>query len=217
GNKGNREAVITDAIDSIRAAITYGERGKATRSVVVTSAVGEEGKSTVASQLAVSLARGGRRTLLLDGDIRNPAQHAVFGLPGDRGLCEVLREQADLEDVVQTTPAENLWILPAGRCDALAFRAFSSDALSAIMERLSTQFDFIVVDSGPVLTGPEALIFGQYVDGAILSTRRDISQLPKVDDAYRRLQSVGVHVIGSVVNGIDGTVRSSALALTSAR
>ncbi len=208
-----REAQVADCIDSIRAAIDYGNRGKKINSVVVTSALGHEGKSTLASQLAVSLARGGRRTLLIDGDVRNPQQHVVFGLPGDRGLCDVLRGQATLEEVVQTTPAENLWILPSGRCDTVAFQALAGPATGVTLERLKSQFDFIVIDAGPVLTGPEALIFGQHVDGAVISTRRDHSRVPKVDDATRRLRSVGVHVIGAVVNGVNAESRSNLIAL----
>ncbi len=208
-----REAQVADCIDSIRAAIDYGNRGKKINSIVITSALGHEGKSTLASQLAVSLARGGRRTLLIDGDVRNPQQHVVFGLPGDRGLCDVLRGQAPLEEVVQATPAENLWILPSGRCDTVAFQALAGPATGVTLERLRSQFDFIVIDAGPVLTGPEALIFGQHVDGAVISTRRDFSRLPKVDEATRRLRSVGVHVIGAVVNGVHAESRTNMVAL----
>ncbi len=198
-----RENDVVDSIDSVRAAITYNARGKKIQSVVITSALGGEGKSTVASQLAVSLARGGKRTLLIDGDVRNPQQHVVFGMPADRGLCDVLRGTLQLEEIVQATPAENLWILPAGRCDTAAFQALAGQGLGIAMERLTAQFDFVVVDSGPVLTGPEALIFGQFVDGAILSTRRDVSRINKVDEAKRRLEPVGIHIIGTVVNGTN--------------
>ncbi len=208
---GAKASAITDSIDSIRAAISYGRSG--TNSVVVTSAIGQEGKSTVASQLAVSLARSGLKTVLIDGDVRKPTQHAVFGLPPDRGICDVLRGQAELQSVVQATPAENLWILPAGRCDQVAFQALSAAPLSAIMQELKDQFDFIVVDGSPVLTGPEALIFGQFVDGAVVSTRRDVSQLEKVEEAYSRLKSVGIPVIGAVVNGIVSETRNRLVAM----
>ena len=200
-SKPASELEVADAVDSIRAAIDYGNQGKPIHSVVVTSALSHEGKSTLASQLAVSLARAGRKTLLIDGDVRNPQLHTVFGMPGDRGICDVLRGQGRLEEVVQSTPAENLWILPAGRCDTVAYQALSGAQTSSILDRLRAQFDFIVVDSGPVLTGPESLIFGQFVDGAVVSTRRDQSRLPKVDEATRRLRSLGIHIVGAVVNG----------------
>jgi succinoglycan biosynthesis transport protein ExoP len=213
GSRGTSEAAVADSVDSIRSAIMYGRNGKQIRSVLVTSAVGHEGKSTVASQLAVSLARADRRTLLIDADVRNPQQHAVFGLPPDRGFCDVLRGQVELEEVVQATPAEGLWILPSGRCDATTLQMIAGQGFSATIERLSAQFDFIILDSGPVLTGPEAMIYGQHVDAAVISTRRDVSRLPKIDEAYRRLQSVGVDVLGAVVNGTSSEVRRHQLAM----
>ena len=212
GNR-NLEAAITDSVDSLRAAIMYGPGGTLTKSVVVTSALGGEGKSTVASQLAVSLARSGRRTLLIDGDIRKPSQHAVFGMADDMGLSDILRGQQSMENVVQATPAENLWILPAGRCDNTAFQALSGSMTPDILAAAIGQFDFVVVDAGPVLTGPEALIFGQHVDGAILSTRRDVSRVPKIDEARARLQSVNIKVLGAVVNGGSTEVRTKMAAL----
>jgi len=206
----SREMVITDSIDSVRTSILFGGGSSGNiKSVVVTSAVGGEGKSTVASQLAVSFARSGRRTLLIDGDVRNPQQHAVFGLPLDRGLCEILRDDASIDEVVQATAAEGLWIMPAGQCDMASLQALAGPSIATILETVAAQFDFVIVDSGPVLTGPEAMVYGQYVDGAIVSSRRDVSRLPKVQEAFQRLQSVGVKVIGAVVNGTTAEVRAT--------
>ncbi len=205
------EQLICDSIDGIRTAIMF--NGKSVSSVVVTSAVGNEGKSTVASQLAVSMARSGKRTLLLDGDLRSPQQHRVFGLAGERGLSEYLRGEATLEEIVQATPAENLWILPAGRCDSQSWQALSGPGIATAIERLTGQFDFVIVDSGPILTGPDPLIYGQYVDGAVISTRRDASRLTKIDAATRRLRSVGIKVIGAVVNGGSAEVRQNLAAI----
>ena len=75
-------------------------------------------------------------------------------------------------------------------------QAMSGTAFAEMMERLHAQFDFVILDSGPVLTGPGAMICGQHVDAAVLSTRRDISRLPKIDEACKRLQSVGIFVLG---------------------
>jgi capsular exopolysaccharide synthesis family protein len=202
------EHAIANSVDSIRAAISFGSK-EPVKSVIVTSSVGHEGKTTLASQLAVSFARSGKRTLLIDGDVRNPQQHVVFGLPADRGLCDVLRGQAAVEETVQATPAENLWILPAGRCDTASYQALSGPVVASVIERLTSQFDFVVVDTGPVLTGPESLLIGQHVDGAVISSRRDISRIPKVDEAVQRLRSVGVRVVGAVVNGTGGESRDS--------
>ncbi|MCA9186267.1 MAG: CpsD/CapB family tyrosine-protein kinase, partial [Planctomycetales bacterium] len=207
------DTIIADSIDSIRTAILFGDTDGEVSSVVVTSAVGHEGKSTVASQLAVSLARAGRRTLLIDGDIRNPQQHLVFGLGVDVGLCELLKGQTTFDAAVKTTPAEGLWILPAGRCDVLSLQALAGNRIAAIMTQAQEQYDVIVVDSGPVLTGPEAMIYGRNADGAVISTRRDVSRLSKVEEARDRLQSIGVRVLGAVANGADIEVRETPLAI----
>ncbi len=218
GAKGRRrETLLGDCVDSVRAALTRGDKANDIDSVIVTSAVGKEGKSTLASQLAVSFAKSGKKTLLVDGDLRNPRQHLVFGMMADRGLCDVLRHDVRVEDVVQATPSENLWILPAGTWDVGSYQGLSGNSVSAILTQLRSQFDFMVVDSGPVLIGPEAMIFGQYVSGAIFATRQDHSSIEKIDEAQRRLRSVGIRVLGAVINGATADARHHLVALPAAQ
>lgn len=207
------EGVITDCMDSVRAAIHYGTKGQQIASLIVTSASEREGKTMVASQLAVSMARAGLRTLLIDGDLRNPSQHTVFGLPPERGLCEVLRGDVQLEEVIQSTPAESLWILPAGQCDSASLQALAGQGTGSVIDWCVGQFDRVIIDCGPVLVGAEAMIYGQHVDGAVLATRRDVSRVNKIEEASRRLTSVGVQVIGVVVNGCDSETRRNQIAL----
>jgi capsular exopolysaccharide synthesis family protein len=207
------EGAITDSMDSIRAAIHYGNKGQQINSLIVTSAAEREGKTMVASQLAVSMARAGLRTLLIDGDLRNPSQHTVFGLPPERGLSEVLRGDVQLEEVIQSTPAESLWILPAGQCDSASLQALAGPGTGSIIEWCVGQFDRVIIDCGPVLVGAEAMIYGQHVDGAVLATRRDVSRMNKIEEASRRLTSVGVQVVGVVVNGCESETRRNQIAL----
>ena len=188
------ESLVGDYVDSIRAAITRGDKAKDVDSVLVTSATGKEGKTSLASQLAVSFARGGKRTVLVDGDVRNPHQHLVFGLPADRGLCDIIRGEATVQDVVQATPAENLWILPAGHFDISSQHGLNGQVVGDLLADLRDQFDFVVIDSAPVLTGPESMMYGHYISGAILVTRQDFSSLDKVDEAQRRLRSVNIRI-----------------------
>jgi capsular exopolysaccharide synthesis family protein len=213
GGRRISETLIADSVDSVRAAITRGDKAQDIDSIVVTSAVGKEGKSTLASQLAVSFARSGKRTLLVDGDVRNPRQHLVFGVPVDRGLCEVFRGEIPIADAIQATPADNLWILPAGRYDMSTLHGLSGRSVGEIMEQLRSQYDFVIVDCGPVLTGPEPMIFGQYVSGAVLSCRQDFSSLEKIDEAQRRLRNIGIRILGAVINGAMAESRQTQLAL----
>ncbi len=208
------EVGLTRSIDSIRTGLLFATTKRPYEVVMVTSALGQEGKTTVASQLAVSFARSGRRTLLIDGDLRNPQQHVVLGMPFQQGLSELLRGDVTLDDVVQPTPAEGLWWLSAGRRDASTDQALASSIVGKLFGELRQRFDTVIVDTGPVLTSPDAMLLGQHVDGAIISVRRDVSRLPKVTEACSRLQSVGIPIAGAVVNGADVDVRKSDLQLT---
>ena len=195
------EALLGDSIDSIRAALMHGAECGRRGAVMVTSAWDGEGKTTVASQLAVSLARCGRRTLLVDADLRNPTLHQLFEMPLGRGLGDVLRGDIEVEDGIRPTQAENLKLLSAGTSDYTSIQALENDSVGAIFDRLKEQFDFIVVDTAPVLAFADPLLLGQHMDGAILSVRLDVSQRPKVEEAANRLRTVGINLFGAVVNG----------------
>ncbi len=195
-------AQLTESIDSVRTLLMHDSSAKRRQVVLVTSATTQEGRTTVASQLAASLARAGRRTLLVDGDVRRPALHSLFDVPLEDGLCEVLRAEVDVADVIRPTHAEGLWLLTAGYCDVDAIHALATEQMQPAFEKLRAEYDFIIIDGAPVLGMSDALIFGQYSDGAILSVRRDFSQMPKINEAASLLRSVGVRLIGSVVNGV---------------
>jgi len=202
----SRKAVhglVAESINSIRAALVRNSEPGACNVFLVTSAADQEGKTTVASQLAASLARSGRRTLLIDSDLRHPGAHLVFGLANEYGFSELLRGEVDVDDAIRPTPADHLWMITAGRCCAQAVLMLGKDALGGIFSQLESRFDFIVVDTGPVLKVADPLLLGQYVDGAILSVLRDVSQIHKVYEASERLKLAGVKVVGAVINGID--------------
>jgi polysaccharide biosynthesis transport protein len=195
-------AQLTESIDSVRTLLMHDSSSKRRQVVLVTSASTQEGRTTVASQLAASLARAGRRTLLVDGDLRRPALHALFDVPLEDGLCEVLRAEVDVDDVIRPTHAEGLWLLTAGYCDIDAIHALATEQMQPVFDKLRTEYDFVIIDGAPVVGMSDALIFGQYSDGAILSVRRDHSQMPKINQAAELLRDVGIRIIGAVVNGV---------------
>lgn len=196
-------AQLTESIDGVRTILMHDSSAKRRQVVLVTSAATMEGRTTVASQLAASLARAGRRTLLVDGDLRRPALHSLFDVPLEDGLCEVLRAEVDVSDVIRPTHAEGLWLLTAGYCDIDAIHALATEQMQPVFDKLRAEYDFIIIDGAPVLGMSDALIFGQYSDGAILSVRRDQSQMPKIHQAAELLRGVGIRIIGAVVNGVQ--------------
>jgi capsular exopolysaccharide synthesis family protein len=196
--------LVAESINSIRATLVRNANPASSNVFLVTSAGESEGKTTVASQLAASLARGGRKTLLIDADLRHPGGHLVFGLPNEVGFSELLRGEMDVDEVIQPTPADNLWMITAGQCCATAVMAMGKEAVAQVLGRLEARFEFIVIDTGPVLKVADALLLGAHVDGAILSVLRDVSRIHKVYEANERLKLAGVKVVGAVVNGVEG-------------
>jgi capsular exopolysaccharide synthesis family protein len=204
GELGPQEHNLLESIDGIRTVLLRDASVSAMRVVMVTSAASGEGKTTLAGHLATSLARAGRRTLLLDCDLRRPAAHQLFEQTLQPGLSEVLLKEIDLNEALRpTTALEGLWVLPAGQWDREVLQALAQEeGVQRIFERLRGQFDFIVVDSSPVLAATDALLVGQHVDGVILSLLRDRSQVPLVHSSVQRLTSLGIRVLGAVVNGL---------------
>ena len=111
-----------------------------------------------------------RKFVLIDGDVHNPQQHEVFGIPFSQGLCELLRDDVNVENVVHAVGVEGLWLLSSGYCDSASLQAMAGDPMTKIMSELKSQYDFIVIDSGPVLTGADPLLLGQLADVTLLSS-----------------------------------------------
>lgn len=194
-------AQVSESIDNVRATLMHDSTSQKRQVILVTSPATMEGTTTVASHLALSLTRAGRRTLLVDGDIREPALHKLFGMPLDDGLCELLRSDIDVADAVRPTNTEGLWLLSAGHCDMDAIHALATDQPQPIMEKLREEFDFVIIDGAPVLGLSDSLSIGQHIDGAILTVLRDHSEIRKVYQAIELLKSMGIRLLGSVVNG----------------
>jgi capsular exopolysaccharide synthesis family protein len=163
--------------------------------------VGGEGKTTLACHLATSLARAGRRTLLIDCDLRHPSIHQLVDIPAAPGVCEALRGEIAPEAAAVATD-NNLWIMPAGRCDNLALQALSRDVSRKFFERLKNQYDFILVDSSPILAVADSILISQYVDATLFSILHTVSQFPKVSAAYERLARLGTPILGAIVTGM---------------
>jgi succinoglycan biosynthesis transport protein ExoP len=202
---------MLESIDGIRTVLLRDASVEATRIVMVTSAGDGEAKTTLAAHLAGSLARAGRKTLLLDCDLRRPATHQLFEQTLQPGFSEVLLEEVNLAEAVRpTTAVEGLWLLPAGQWDREVIQALARDGVQAIFESLREEFEFVIVDSHPVLDAADSLLVGQHVDAVILSVLRDVSQVPRVYAAGQRLTSLGIRVLGAVVNGIPAEEAYSA-------
>jgi len=189
-----------ESIDTFRTFLLHDACGHGIKTVMVTSAVAGEGKTSLSCQLAISLARAGRKTLLVDSDLRRSSVHSRFGLPQAPGLAEALRGEDTLAEVIQSTSIDGLHILTAGKGDSRAVRAIA-ERIRGILEEAKESFDFVLIDSAPVLSVADPLVIGQHVDGAILSTLRGVSRIPLAAAAQHRIAALGIPSLGAVVSG----------------
>ncbi len=197
------QGLLVESIDATRTMLLHASRASSTRSVLITSAMKGEGKTSLAAHLATSLARSGRKTLLIDCDLRRPRLHQLFDVAQVPGLCELLRGEAELNDVIRPTPADDLNMIPGGHCDGLALQAIAQDGVKDILNVLKKRYDFIIIDSAPVLPVVDTLLLSQQVDAVLFSIMRDISRVPLVQAAHERLTSLGVKTLGAVVSAVD--------------
>jgi capsular exopolysaccharide synthesis family protein len=193
---------LAEAIDTTRTMVLYGAADRRVRSLLVTSAVDGEGKTSLAGHLAISLARAGFRTLLVDGDVQAPSAHALFDLPAAPGLCEVLRGEATADQAVRQTGLPGLSVLPAGAWDLIARQALVGHRWKAVKVDLEAGYDFVVIDSGPILLVSDSLLLARDADGVLLSVLIDVSRVASVEETRDRLRTVGANVLGVVVNGV---------------
>ncbi len=205
----NWRFVLNESVNSARTMLLHTAKTQNMQVLMVTSAMQGEGKTSLASQLATSMATAGLRTLILDCDLRNPSMHKLFDAPLTPGCSEVLCQEIDVSDAVQPTAVPNLWLIPAGQCSNRVISALAQGhPLETLFNRLRGQFDFIVVDSCPVLPVADSLLVGQHVDGVLISILQDISQLPKVQQVSDKLTELNIPVLGAVVNGIKPDIHA---------
>ena len=205
----NWRFVLNESVNSARTMLLHAAKSQNMQVLMVTSAMQGEGKTSLASQLATSMATAGLRTLILDCDLRNPSMHKLFDAALTPGCSEILCQEVDVSDAVQPTSVPNLWLIPAGQCSNRVISALAQGhPLETLFNRLRGQFDFIVVDSCPVLPVADTLLVGQHVDGVVLSILQDISQLPKVQITAERLTQLNIPLLGTVVNGIKPDVHA---------
>jgi polysaccharide biosynthesis transport protein len=177
------------------------ELGKG-RCVLITSAVGGEGKTTLAAQLAARCGNAGISTLLIDCDFHRAALCPLLDVPEGRGLSDVLNGEASIDEVAVPVQGGTFHLLPAGTPIRDTSRLLQSPNLGQLISQLRQDYDLIIIDSPPVLPVPDALILGRWSDGAVIAARYDISRFPQIERARRQLDHAGIAVLGTVINGM---------------
>jgi capsular exopolysaccharide synthesis family protein len=195
---------FVQSLDQLRVTLCTGQAGAVSRRcVLITSATGGEGKTTLAAQLAGRCANAGLLTLLIDADLRRPSLGDLLEVPEGPGLADVLAGEATAEEaMVVIGNAGGFHLLPAGSAGHDPSRLLQGETLGTLVARFRETFDIVIIDAPPVLAVPDALLLGRWTDGAVLAVRHDTSRFPLVERANRRLAAIGIPVLGAVVNGV---------------
>lgn len=195
---------FAEAFRALRTALLLSNAGSPPKMLVLTSAAPSEGKTTAASNLAGILAQHATRVLLIDADLRRPNLHHRFGLPGKVGLTSVLSGSATLSEAVQQVPEiPTLYLLPSGPIPPFPTEMLSSETMIKVLDQCRAEYDFVVMDTPPVLSVTDGVIVARYADAVLLIVRHGKSSKHVVRRARDLLVRSGARVVGVVLNAID--------------
>jgi receptor protein-tyrosine kinase len=198
------ESDVAAAFESIAAEVCYGRSFRNGCSLVITSPHRGDGKSTVAANLAIAAALAGRRTLLIDADLRKPILHKVFDVSGRAGIADVVNDGLNVEQVVHATAVRGLSLLPAGTLNGSPAEVIGSPEFTRLVRRLEVEFDLIVLDAPPLLGTGDARVLAAHSDAAVVVLRAQRSTRQAAKQACDRIAGVGCALLGLVFNGGDG-------------
>jgi capsular exopolysaccharide synthesis family protein len=204
GRAGKGRRMFEESVDTLRANLFMSVDTKDTRTIAVVSSMSGEGKSSVASQLALSIAKAtGKTVLLVDTDLRCPDQHEIFGIDSGPGLTAVLTGAATLKQAVNTSLGDLIHVLPAGHLDRSPHRLMSPDAMRKFVTSAMENYSYVIFDTAPVLSAGETLAVASVVDSTLLCVMRDVSRLENVTRTTRRLEASGARIAGTVFSGVS--------------
>jgi len=179
------------------------------RTIMFTSARPGEGKTTTACNVGWAFASQGDRTIVVDCDLRRGRVHAVTGLTNHPGLTDLLTGKASLEECLQKSPAENLWVITRGPVVAGTTELLNTDVFSKILDQLRGQFDRVILDTPPVLGLSETAFLQNHAEGVVLVVRSEKTPRKDVMDAFVVMEKLGAHFYGFVLNRVDFAKRAN--------
>jgi len=196
-------SVITEQIKTIRTNINFAATDHELRTLMVTSAMLGEGKSTVAANLAVEYAKEGLQVLLVDADLRRPTIHKTFGLSNTQGLSSWLGHQmTDINQAIHST-IDNLFVMTSGPKPPNPAELLGSQMMTDFLTTATSQLDLVIVDAPPVLPVTDSQLLANKVDGTVLVVRQNVAQKAAVRDAVSDLKRSHATILGAVLNDVS--------------
>ncbi len=203
------KSVGSEAFRTLRTNIQFTSPDRELKAIMVTSAAPEEGKSTVAANLAVAFSETGQKTLLLDCDLRKPTVHKILGIHRTPGLTSLLVGDAGWDDVLREVDIPNLYAIPSGPVPPNPAELIGSRAMRAVLQEVREGFDLVIVDAPPVVAVADASILSTMVDGVLFTLAAGDVTREVAQHAKTMLEQANANLLGVVFNRIDPSDKKS--------
>ena len=171
--------------------------------IAVTSAMTAEGKTVISANIAIAMASSGRKTLLLDADMRKPNVHKAFKMVNQRGLTDVLVHPVDWRQYVVETGIAGLSLMTVGRRPPNPSMLLGSQRFKTLIEEAKKEYDYIIIDTPPVLPFPDTLVLSPITDGVLIIVRHALTKSDVLRQAYDELKLANAKLIGAVINDVS--------------
>lgn len=199
----NPRSPISEAYRSLRTNLEFSSLDRPLKTMVVTSAGPEEGKSTTLANLAVTLAQAEKKVILVDCDLRRPSQHEIFEVGNSLGLTSmVVDEEAFKNPPLQETPVPNLKLLPSGPLPPNPSELLGSRRMEEIIATLREKADLVLFDAPPIIAVTDAAVLASKVDGVLLVIRAGTTKRDHAQQAKALLEKVNARLVGAVLNNV---------------
>jgi capsular exopolysaccharide synthesis family protein len=195
-------SVSSEAYRMLQANLEFLSPDKELKVIVVTSSVPKEGKSTISANLAIAMAKLGRRVLLIDADMRHPMQHHIWDLANAVGLSDVIVNQAEFKMAVREV-MDNLDVLPSGVIPPDSLALLKSNRMVTLIEQFSKKYNFVIFDTPPLVLVADAITLGKMTDGMLLVSRPGVIDRVSAAASKGFLVQSNQKVLGLVVNGVN--------------
>ncbi|MCH3965049.1 MAG: CpsD/CapB family tyrosine-protein kinase [Clostridium sp.] len=199
----NPRAPISEAYRTLRTNIQFSSFDKKIQTIMLTSSGPGEGKSTTASNLAVVMAESGSSTILIDCDQRKPKLHKIFFTSNQAGLSDVLADKIGFEDVVKDVGIENLSLLTSGTKPPNPAELLGSKKMGKFIEDLKNRYEYIIIDTPPIIAVTDAQLLSRYADGCLLVVASSQAERDAAVKAKQLLEKVNANILGTVLNKLE--------------
>ena len=200
----NNNFFIREAYKTLRTNVMFAITDEVkSRVVMVTSSMPSEGKSTTSVNLAISLADAGKKTLLIDCDLRKPRVARLLNLRNKTGLSDTLFQEENEQLPLAQVQGRELYVMTSGSIPPNPSELLGSGRMRRLLEKLREQFDYIVLDTPPVNVVTDAVVLSPYTDGTVLVVRRGHTETKALDHAVDQLQRVDAKILGFAMNGVE--------------